>query len=72
MKKIEYQCDLCRELYSEKEAKENIFSMYWGFSDTPPIRELYIFKSYNANCDKHICQSCVDLIKTTDFTTIKN
>jgi len=63
MKKIEYICDLCREPHSKDSAVNNIFSLFFLISK-------YELRKYNADCDKHICRSCVGLIKEVDLDKI--
>lgn len=55
-KRIEYKCDLCKEI----KTKELLTALYWKCDIIP---QRYVLNDFIDSCDKHICTSCIHLIK---------
>lgn len=59
MKKVEYCCDLCKET----KPKAELNCMYFKCSIIP---QRYILSKDLDGSDKHICDDCIELIKTAE------
>lgn len=57
MKKIEYSCNLCRETKTVSE----LTALYFKCGIIP--QRYVLDKSRVADCDKHICNGCIQIIK---------
>ncbi len=55
-----YKCDLCREVKDKNE----LVCLYWK-SDIIP--QQYIFTRAVDLADKHLCPTCIDLIKNLEI-----
>lgn len=58
MKKVTYHCNLCQETITKNE----IIALYFK-CDTIPMRYV-LDKSKVDECNKHICKTCLDLIRS--------
>ncbi len=58
MKITTYQCDLCKEV----KPKQELHQLYWDSAKIPQSYTLLPSDSQD-HCDRHICKTCVDIIK---------
>lgn len=60
MKNIEYICNMCGTIHGKNSADNgNIYAFYFNTGVIPQVYEL---RRYNAECDRHICKYCVNII----------
>lgn len=58
MKEIKYRCEICRDYKKRPEAFNEMMACYFKNNTKFELRDI------NAECDTHVCNSCLEQIAT--------